>query len=120
MSAPRDDAVYLGHIRDAVSRIGSYLEGVSEEQFFNTPLLQDGVIRQLEIIGEATKRLSERFRQSAPQVPWRDVAGMRDKLAHDYMGVDLHAVWDSATIDVPALGTVLGRVPDPGAASNGT
>ena len=118
MSAPREDAVYLGHIRDAISRIGSYLEGVSEEQFVNTPLLQDGVIRQLEIIGEATKRLSQRLRQSTPQVPWKDVAGMRDKLAHDYMGVDLQAVWDSATIDVPALGDALEHLPDPSTGSN--
>src|SRR5512141_1600201 len=118
MSAPREDAVYLGHIRDAISRIGSYLEGVTEEQFLSTPLLQDGVIRQLEIIGEATKRLSKRFRESTPHVPWRDVTGMRDKLAHDYMGVDLQAVWDSATIDVVELGAALERLADPGTGSN--
>lgn len=60
MSAQRDDSVYLGHIRDAVARIGSYLDGVSEEEFFGTPLLQDGVIRQIQIIGEATKRVNRR------------------------------------------------------------
>jgi len=55
MSAPRDDSVYLQHIRDAIARIESYVEGVTEQEFFETPLLQDGVIRQILIIGEATK-----------------------------------------------------------------
>lgn len=119
MSAPRDDSVYLGHIQDAIARIESYLAGVTEEQFFEAPLIQDGVIRQLQIIGEATKRLSAEFREGTPGIPWRDVAGMRDKLVHDYMGVDLEAVWDSAIEDVPALKAKLERTGEADAGSNG-
>lgn len=110
MSAPRDDSVYLGHIRDALHRIASYLDGVTEKEFFETPLLQDGVIRQLQIVGEATKRLSSDFRERTADIPWKDVAGMRDKLVHDYMGVDVEAVWDTATRDVPELSAKLGRI----------
>lgn len=103
MTAPRDDDVLLSHIGDAVQRISSYLDGVSETQFMNSPLIQDGVIRQIQIIGEAAKKLSPAFIERSRNIPWKDIAGMRDKLVHDYMGVDLSAVWDTATLDIPAL-----------------
>jgi len=103
MSAPRDDTVYLKHIRDAGQRIESYLDGVSEDEFLEAPLIQDAVIRQIQVIGEAAKRLAAAFRGSTSDIPWSDIAGMRDKLVHDYMGVDLDAVWDTAIRDVPAL-----------------
>jgi len=99
----RDDSVYLRHILDAISRIEEYLHGIDEETFYQHYLVQDGVIRQLEIIGEATKRLSREVRVQCPNVPWQDIAGMRDKLIHDYFGVDLDAVWLTARNDVPTL-----------------
>jgi len=107
MTAPREDSVYLAHIHDAISRIRSYLDGITEDEFLETPLIQDGVIRQIQIIGEAAKRLSSDFRAERSEIPWKDVAGMRDKLVHDYMGVDLDAVWDTARRDIPALKTAL-------------
>ena len=73
----RDETVYLRHILDAVSTIAEYLQGVPEEDFKRNRLLQDGVIRQLQIVGEMTKRLSGDFRAAHPNIPWQDIAGMR-------------------------------------------
>lgn len=103
MSGQRDDSVYVAHIREAAERIGEYLRGLTEIQFYDTPLVQDAVIRQIQIIGEAARRLSPDFRASTPDVPWADIAGMHNKLVHDYMGVDLEAVWDTAVTDIPVL-----------------
>lgn len=99
----RDDSVYLHHILDAITRIDMYLYGVDEEAFHATPLIQDGAIRQLEIIGEATKQLSKQLRTENSHVPWRDMARMRDKLIHDYLGVDLDIVWLTSQEDLPVL-----------------
>jgi uncharacterized protein with HEPN domain len=66
-------------------------------------LVQDGTIRQLEVIGEAAKWLSEEFKEEHPDVPWRDMAGMRDRLIHGYFGVDLDAVWETVDRDIPQL-----------------
>ena len=94
---------YLHHILDAIDRIETYLESVDESRFLKSPEKQDAVIRQLQVLGEAANRLSGETRSTRPEVPWRNIAGMRDKLVHDYFGVDLQAVWVTAKTDVPAL-----------------
>lgn len=98
-----DQIVYLKHILDAAAKITEYLQGVSEDVFQDKSLIQDGVIRQLEIVGEAVRHLSPEFRKRYPDIPWQDIAGMRDKLIHNYFGVDLIQVWSAATEDLPAL-----------------
>ncbi len=99
----RDDTVYLRHVVDAITKIETYLTGIDETTFHTQSLIQDGVIRQLEIIGEAVKRISPPTRNLAPQIPWSAIAGMRDKLIHDYFGVNLDQVWLTATTDIPKL-----------------
>ena len=100
---PHHDQVYLQHIREAASRIREYVEGIDEATFKKSHIVQDAVIRQIEIIGEAAKNLSPNFRNSHPQIPWRDLAGMRDKLIHGYFGVDLDRVWITAQEEIPAV-----------------
>ena len=99
----RDDSIYLQHVLDAIGKIERYLSDIDEPTFQAQSLIQDGVIRQLEIVGEAVKRISPVTRSLAPQIPWPAIAGMRDKLIHDYFGVDLDQVWLTATTDVPIL-----------------
>jgi len=96
------DLVYLKHILDAVRKIESYAS-VGRDVFMKESHWQDAVIRQLEVIGEATKRLSLELRSDHPDIPWRRIAGMRDVLIHDYMGVDLAAVWEVTQRELPGL-----------------
>lgn len=99
----KDNLVFLKHIIDAITRIREYTKSMSRDNFMKNHLVQDAVIRQIEIIGEATKRLSNEFKSRHSDVPWKDMAGMRDKLIHDYLGVDVAAVWDTVIEDIPEL-----------------
>ncbi len=97
------DAVYLRHMLDAIAKVEAYLHGIDEVAFAQQSLVQDGVIRQIEIIGEAVKHLTPELHDRYGHIPWRDIAGMRDKLIHHYFSVDIQAVWLTATTDLPTL-----------------
>lgn len=96
----KTDQIYLLHLRDAIARIEEYAR-VGRDAFLASPHWQDATIRQLEIIGEAAKRLSGELRESEPGVPWRRVCGLRDVLIHNYMGVDIEAVWEVVHAGIP-------------------
>jgi uncharacterized protein with HEPN domain len=98
----KDDRVYLEHIRSAIDDIEHYT-ATGRDAFMNDRMRQDAVIRKLEIIGEAVKHLPEPTRQRRPEIPWRRIAGMRDRLTHDYLGVDLVLVWTAVENDLPRL-----------------
>jgi uncharacterized protein with HEPN domain len=99
----RDDMVYLRHILDAIQRIEEYLAGISYDQFLQSTLLQDGVVRQLEIIGEAARNTSTSFRDAHPELAWGKMVGMRNRLTHAYFEVNLSIVWDTVQTDLPPL-----------------
>ncbi len=95
--------MYLKHILDSIRRINEYKRGMKRQDFMGNHLVQDGTIRQLEVTGEAAKRLTNELIEGHPSVPWRDMAGMRDKLIHGYFGVELDAVWETVETDIPRL-----------------
>ncbi len=80
----KDDRIYIEHILQSIERIQSYISRKNQETFSFDSITQDAVARQLEIIGEATKRISKALRKNNSDVPWDDMAGMRDVLIHDY------------------------------------
>ena len=98
-----DDSFYLGHIQEAITKIQRRLQGVTRPVFDADDLLQDGVIRQMEIIGEAAARLSGAFQATHPEWDIRNMKGLRNVLIHGYADVDLDVIWDIAERDIPVL-----------------
>jgi uncharacterized protein with HEPN domain len=98
----KDDRLYLEHIRQAIERIGVYAAG-GRERFVRDTMVQDAIVRNCEIIGEAVKQLTEATKKRIPGVPWRSIAGFRDILIHNYMGVDLEEVWNVIEGSLPNL-----------------
>ena len=97
---------------DAVERIRRYLEGVNREDFEADEVLQDAVIRQLEILGEAASRVDTEYRSSTPQIPWSKVISTRNRLIHGYLSVDMEIVFRTATHHVPQLRSSLKQAVD--------
>ena len=99
----KNDKIYLRHILDAISDIEKFIIGVSEEDFSKNREKQYAVLRGLEIIGEASKNLSDELKAKCPDIDWKNIAGMRDKLIHAYFGVNLPLVWETVKNDLPQL-----------------
>ncbi len=95
--------LYITHIFDAITSIETQMRRVTREQFDDSELLQGFVERKLEIIGEATKRIPDDYKKLYPQIPWKDMAGMRDILIHQYTGVDEDIVWKTVKQKIPRL-----------------
>ena len=108
---PRDFEAYLEDIRQAISRIQHYAEGLTLESFAQDTRTIDAVIRNLEIIGQAAKMIPESARASYPNIEWRKIAGLRDILAHQYFEVDLDIIWDILQNKLPALERELSENP---------
>jgi uncharacterized protein with HEPN domain len=106
----RADSDFLSDIQEAVCRIRAYTIAMTYDRFLADTKTQDAVIRNLEIIGEATKSLSAQLRAKYPDVPWKGMAGVRDRLIHQYFGVNLDIIWDIVTGELPELESKIGKI----------
>ncbi len=98
-----DDLVYVRHIAGALDKIASYARGLTQAEFVVSSMIQDAVVRQFEVIGEATKNISPGFRNLHGELPWPLMAQMRDRLIHHYWDVDVSILWTTVTEDLPKI-----------------
>jgi uncharacterized protein with HEPN domain len=99
----KDDLAYIDQILDCIRKINEFSNGLSLKEFKTNELVQDAIFRNIEIIGEASKKISNETKQTYYKIPWKEIAGMRDKLVHDYLGVDAIVVWKTIKEDIPTL-----------------
>ncbi|KKS14067.1 hypothetical protein A2643_03700 [Candidatus Nomurabacteria bacterium RIFCSPHIGHO2_01_FULL_39_220] len=102
-----NDKAYILHILDEIENINNFLGNINFVAFIGDIKTSKAVERSLEIIGEAAKNLSEEFKENNKQIPWRDVAGLRDKIIHHYFDVDYQTIWDIVQKDLPELKEIL-------------
>ena len=106
----RDYGDFVQDILDSINDVENFIDGMEFEDFINDKKTIYSVVRAIEIIGEAAKNVPEQIRTKYPDVPWKQMAGMRDKLIHEYFGVDLEIIWETAKDDVPRLKTAISKV----------
>lgn len=99
----KNPKIYLNHILISINKIEGYTKGMKKLNFIKNNLICDAVVRNIEIIGEAVKNLPMDFRKKYNYVPWKDIAGMRDRIVHFYFGIDYNLVWEVVVKDLPRL-----------------
>jgi uncharacterized protein with HEPN domain len=100
---PLRDTAFLDHMVVAMERIAQLIARTNRETFDSDWVIQNAIIREMEILGEAAGRISREFTEAHAEIPWREITSMRNKLIHDYFVVDLGIVWHTATVDVPEI-----------------
>ena len=99
----KNDLAYVDHILQCIRKIRKYIKDIDKKEFSKNELLQDAIIRNFEVIGEASKKISSDFKKVYFEIPWKEISGMRDKLIHDYLGVDIEVIWKTIEQDLPIL-----------------
>jgi len=99
----KDPKIFLSHILENIELIEKDMSGVSKNDFINNKLLQDAIIRRVEVIGEAVKNLPDEFKEIHVNVPWKKIAGTRDFIVHEYFSIDLDLVWEITQKELAGL-----------------
>lgn len=110
MKEKRKPDLYIADILKSVNKIEEYTKRINEEEFNKNTLIQDAILRRLEIIGEAVKNLPQEFKEQYTDIPWDRIAGMRNIVAHEYFGVNLKRVWKTLKDDIPELKEKIYRI----------
>lgn len=105
----KEDLVYVEHVLGCIARIESYTAG-KKSVFVDSTLVQDAVVRNLQVLAESTQRISEAIKQKYPEVDWRGLAGFRNVLAHGYLGLDAQRIWELIESRLAVIGTSMERI----------
>lgn len=103
MSKKRNSLLLLNDILDAIKTIGEYLQGYDDEAFYRDKKTKDAVVRNFEIIGEAARQISSDFKMQHPEIEWREITDLRNKIIHEYFGVDYVILWEIVQLNLPSL-----------------
>lgn len=99
----KDDLAFIHHILDSINAIEDFSKNLSKEELASNRLKQSAIVREIEIIGEAVKNMSENIKNKHKEIEWKEIAGTRDKMIHHYFGIDLDIVWNIIKKDIPML-----------------
>ena len=106
----KDPKIFLKHVLESIKKIEDNTEKISEEEFLRDTKTQDALSRRIEIIGEAVKNLPSDFKEKHPEIEWREISAMRDKLIHHYFGIDMSIVWETSKKDLPRLKKQISKI----------
>jgi uncharacterized protein with HEPN domain len=106
----KSDIVFIEHILESISAIEDFSKGMDLQELTTNRLKQSAIVREIEIIGEAVKNISDALKRKHSEVEWKDIVGTRDKMIHHYFGVDLNIVWNIIKANLPELKEQIGRI----------
>lgn len=106
----KEPIIFIQDIIGSIEKIEKYTKGINKEKFFKEDKIQDAVMKRLEVIGEAVRNLPDDFRDEHPNIPWKQITGMRDVLIHDYFGINLERVWGTVKKDLPELKDKISKI----------
>jgi uncharacterized protein with HEPN domain len=106
----KDPTFFINHVKEAIKDIEDFSKGISKDDFLKDKKTQSATIRQIEIIGEAIKNLPDEFKEKYPEIRWRGIAGMRDKIIHHYFGIDVIKIWEVIEKDIPKLKEQINKI----------
>lgn len=99
----KNDLVFIQHILDSINAIEAFSKGLNKKELTENRLKQSAIVREIEVIGEAVKNISEDLKNKHPKIEWKEIAGTRDKMIHHYFSVDLNIIWDIIKNNLPVL-----------------